>query len=80
LGLSLKLRMCRGRAFGESLRAGSCGELKLRGIAVSSQIPFQVMYKGVPVGDYMPDLLVEDNLIVEVKCVDRLRDEHLASA
>jgi GxxExxY protein len=53
-------------------------ELLLRGLAVSSQTSFEVVYKGKPVGTYVPDILVEDLLIVELKCVDRLREEHWA--
>jgi GxxExxY protein len=53
-------------------------ELKMRGLAVSSQTSFEVEYKGLVVGTYVPDILVEDCLIVELKCVDRLRDEHSA--
>jgi len=30
------------------------------------------------VGEYVADLVVEEQLIVELKCVDRLANEHLA--
>lgn len=53
-------------------------ELQMRGLAVSSQTSFEVEYKGLVVGTYVPDILVEDSLIVELKCVDRLREEHSA--
>ena len=36
------------------------------------------MYKGQSVGDYFADLLVEDVLVVELKCVERLAGEHTA--
>jgi GxxExxY protein len=39
---------------------------------------FSVMYKGESVGEYSADLMVADTLIVELKCVDRLANEHLA--
>ena len=39
---------------------------------------FSVMYKGQSVGDYFADLLVEDVLVVELKCVERFSNEHLA--
>jgi GxxExxY protein len=54
------------------------GELRLRGLSVSNQSRFEVGYKGLVVGDYVPDILVEDRLIVELKCVDELRREHMA--
>jgi GxxExxY protein len=39
---------------------------------------FLVMYKGASVGDYLPDILVERSLRVELKCVDRFCDGHIA--
>jgi GxxExxY protein len=52
--------------------------LILRGITVKSQVVFSISYKGHAVGDYIADLLVQNLLIVELKCVDRLSNEHLA--
>jgi GxxExxY protein len=54
------------------------GELKLRGIPAVSQASFSVVYKGETVGEYFADILVEDALVVELKCVDRLTGEHTA--
>ncbi|HYZ83524.1 MAG TPA: GxxExxY protein [Bryobacteraceae bacterium] len=53
-------------------------ELALRGIDAKSQIPFRVCYKGTLVGEYVADLVVEERLVVELKCVDRFANEHLA--
>ena len=53
-------------------------ELTLRGISVRSQVVYPVSYKGQIVGEYMPDLVIEDRLIVELKCVDRFAPLHLA--
>jgi GxxExxY protein len=53
-------------------------ELGLRGLRVSGQTSFEVLYKGDSVGVYVPDILVEDRLIVELKCVERLGNEHAA--
>ena len=53
-------------------------ELGLRGIRAKAQVSFSVMYKGLSVGDYYADIVVEDLLVIELKCVDRLVDEHLA--
>ena len=35
------------------------------------------MYKGESVGDYFVDILVEKKLILELKCVESLSEEHL---
>jgi len=53
-------------------------ELALRGISVQSQVIYPVSYKGTLVGEYMPDLVIEGSLIVELKCVDRFAPIHLA--
>ncbi len=52
-------------------------ELTLRGISAVSQASFSVD-KGHSVGEYFADLLVEDVLVVELKCVDRLAGDHTA--
>jgi GxxExxY protein len=53
-------------------------ELILRGLCVKSQASFPVLYKGQCVGEYVPDLLVENCLLVELKCVDRFSDADMA--
>ena len=53
-------------------------ELKLRGLQAKPQVTFSVSYKGQGVGEYSADILVEDKLIVELKCVDRFTNEHMA--
>src|SRR5450759_1386386 len=53
-------------------------ELGLRGIRATAQASFAVDYKGQSVGEYFADLLVEDVLVVELKCVERLGNEHTA--
>jgi len=42
-------------------------ELQLRGMKVELEPKIQVQFKGVVVGDYAADLLVEDKIIVELK-------------
>ena len=53
-------------------------ELSLRGIRATSQAPLTIRYKEQNIGVYYADLLVEDVLVVELKCVDRLANEHVA--
>jgi len=53
-------------------------ELSLRGIPVKAQAPFAVSYKGKHIGTYAADLVVQDCLLVEIKCVDEFSNEHLA--
>ena len=53
-------------------------ELTLRGISANSQVGFPVCYKGQNLGMYVADLVVADELIVELKCVERFTNEHFA--
>jgi len=53
-------------------------ELGLRGIRATAQNSFVVTYKGHNVGEYIADIIVEDVLVVELKCVERLGNEHTA--
>jgi GxxExxY protein len=53
-------------------------ELALRGLRARAQTSFSVCYKGQYVGEYFADLVVEEKVIVELKCVDRFANEHLA--
>jgi len=50
-------------------------ELTLRGLKFVSQVPISIMYKGAAIGDDLRlDLLVEDELIVELKSVEEIKD------
>lgn len=53
-------------------------ELGLRGIRAIAQASFPVIYKGHSVGEHFADILVEDMLVIELKCVERLVNEHTA--
>ena len=53
-------------------------ELHLRGIRAAAEVSFAVTYKGHSVGEYFADILVEDVLVVELKCAERLSNEHTA--
>ena len=53
-------------------------ELSLRGIPVRPQVPYKISYKGHAIAEYVADLVVDDRLLVELKCVNALAKEHLA--
>jgi len=53
-------------------------ELGLRGISVVRQKQFPVNYKGVPVGTFIPDMIVGDAVIVDPKVVSEFHDQHVA--
>jgi len=53
-------------------------ELRKTGIFVQQQAHVEVFYDGVVVGDYYPDLLVENSVIVELKAVSGLSNQEVA--
>lgn len=53
-------------------------ELRKVGLAVEQQRAIQVEYDGVLVGDYVADILVEGDLLVELKAVKALDEIHMA--
>jgi len=53
-------------------------ELLRRGLAVQQQFPLQVRYESEVVGDYVADLVVGNEVIVELKAVTTLDRVHHA--
>ena len=53
-------------------------ELLSRGLAVKSQADYAVFYKGRCVGQYFADIVVDNEVLVELKCVEQFSSEHLA--
>ena len=46
-------------------------EFGLQGILFQQQVLLPVTYKGLPIGDYRIDLLVENTVVVELKSTER---------
>ncbi len=51
-------------------------ELEKSGLKVQKQKPINVNYEGQLVGEYFADLVVEDKIILELKAVETLIQEH----
>lgn len=51
-------------------------ELSTSGLFVERQKPIKVYYEDKLVGEYFADLIVEDKVIIELKAVDALIEEH----
>ena len=52
-------------------------ELQLNGLSVASQVPVEMNYKGVNLGEGLRlDLIVEDSIIIELKSVEELKPVH----
>ena len=54
-----------------------CVEFGLRGIPLTQQPRDDVVYKAVKVGEYLPDLIVYEIVVVDTQVIDRITDHEL---
>ena len=55
-----------------------CMEMQLRGIPFKRQVGVPVYYKGELISEYHPDLIIANEVIVEVKSIERIAEVHVA--
>jgi len=55
-----------------------CIELEDKGLRFSRQVSVPITYRGRLSGEYRPDLVVEETVVVEIKSVERLIGLHQA--
>lgn len=53
-------------------------ELRAKGIASQREVPYQLKYRDVIIGEYLADLVVERRVLVELKSVPFLEKAHEA--
>ena len=53
-------------------------ELRNQGLKAEAQIPIVVKYKGAEVGAYLADIVVENQVILELKAINQLQKVHEA--
>ena len=52
--------------------------LQEAGFKVDSELPIEVYFHGLLIGDYIADLVVNDLILLELKAVSQIVDEHEA--
>ena len=52
--------------------------LREKGLQAQSQSPLTVMFRGQTVGEFYPDIIVEEKVLIELKSVKTLGTEPLA--
>jgi GxxExxY protein len=55
-------------------------ELRKRGLKAEPQLPITVKYKDEVVGDYFADIVVDGQVILEIKAIESLSKIHEASS
>jgi GxxExxY protein len=79
IGCGFKVHNSLGSGFLEKVYENALRiELSRARIEVEQQVPVQVYYQGEVVGDFVPDLLIEGRLIVELKAIETLTKLHEA--
>ena len=53
-------------------------EFKREGIPAESEYPIKVYYNNEVIGEYFADILVDNKVIVEIKAIKNLAEEHAA--
>ena len=77
IGAAQKVHRALGVGFTEgTYHAALSRELTLEQIPHDSEREFKVYYEGAPCGVYRADLVVQGDVIVELKSVSKLCDEH----
>jgi len=79
VGLAIDVRKELGYGFLEKVYE-NCLMILLRenGIGAEQQVPVKVYFHGQVVGDYIADILVENEIILELKSQDHIADAHKA--
>ena len=81
LGCAFKVSTGLGPGFLEKLYENALViELERAGLRVARQHSLAVWYDGIPIGQFVVDLLVEEQVLLELKAVKTLEDFHLAQA
>ena len=79
IGGAIEVHRILGPGFLESIyERALCIELGKRGVAYNSQLLIPVFYDGVKIGQHRLDLLVENQIVVELKAVKTFDPIHFA--
>ncbi|MBN1667648.1 MAG: GxxExxY protein [Anaerolineales bacterium] len=81
VGAAMEVHRVLGPGFLEAVYQRSLAhELGLCGLRFEEQTHLCVRYKGLVVGEYIADMLVEDQIILELKAISALTPAHAAQA
>ena len=81
IGAAMEVHRTLGPGFLEAVyQAALAHELTLRGIHFEQFKKLPVTYKGVLVGNYEADFVVEDKIILELKAISAFHPQHEAQA
>jgi GxxExxY protein len=75
IGVAFEVLNENGHGLYEKIHENSLTVLfKLNDIAFDQQRRFPVMFRGVQVGEFIPDLIASNSVIIDAKVIDRITD------
>ena len=78
LGCAMEVMNVLGHGFLEKVYENAlCVEMRLRGIPFQQQPRYEVLFKNEPVGEYVPDLVVANAVVVDAKTIDAITDHEI---
>ncbi len=81
IGLAMEVHRKLGYGFLEKVYENSLMILfRKEGIRSEQQYPIKVYFEREVVGNYVADILIEDKIIIELKCVEKINNIHKAQA
>lgn len=81
VGCAQRVHSAMGPGFPEAVYAKALlHELGKAGIPFESEKPVEVFYDGVVCGEFRMDLVADERIVVELKALQALNDEHVAQA
>ena len=79
IGCAIEVHRCLGPGLLESIyESALCIELEAAGVPFKRQVGIPLFYKGELISEHRPDLVVADQVIVEIKSIQRLEQIHIA--
>ena len=79
IGCAIEVHRELGPGLPESVcEAALCMEMQLRGISFRRQCGIPIFYKGQLISERRPDLIVADEIVIEVKSIERIAPVHVA--
>jgi GxxExxY protein len=79
IGAAVRVHRELGPGFLESIYEEALSvELRLLGVTFERQKPVPIFYRGHPIGEHRLDLLVESQVVVELKAISGLENIHFA--
>jgi len=77
-GCAMEVLNSLGHGFHEKIYENALAlAMRKRGLTFTQQKEFQVLFDTVPVGTFIPDFVVEDKIILELKTIEKITDHEL---